>query len=110
IGAGNKRCLNNSSRRSTNGLHDRTRDSARGVTMTIATNESTSADNAHLRAYIQRVNAARLLSREEELELFERYRSLGDPRAKAALLGANLRYVVAIALKYRRYRVSLDEL
>jgi RNA polymerase sigma-32 factor len=78
--------------------------------MTTATNESTSADNAHLRAYIQRANAARLLSREEELELFERYHCHGDLRAKTTLLGSHLRYVVAIALKYRRYRVPLDEL
>jgi RNA polymerase sigma-32 factor len=71
---------------------------------------STSSDNGRLREYIQRVNAVQTLSREEELELFERYRRAGDPRAKATLLGSHLRYVVAIAIKYRRYRVPLDEL
>jgi RNA polymerase sigma-32 factor len=78
--------------------------------MKTAIKETGSADNHHLRAYIQRVNAVAVVSREEELELFERYRSTGDRRAKAALLGAHLRYVVAIAIKYRRYRVPLDEL
>ncbi len=71
---------------------------------------ASSSDDNHLRAYVQRVNAIAVLGREEELELFERYRSTGDPRAKGTLLGSHLRYVVAIAIKYRRYRVSLDEL
>jgi RNA polymerase sigma-32 factor len=78
--------------------------------MTSTARASSTAESGHLRAYIQRVNAAETLSREEELELFERYRSAGDARAKEALIGAHLRYVVAIALKYRRYRVPLDEL
>jgi RNA polymerase sigma-32 factor len=71
---------------------------------------NSAADSGHLRAYIHRVNAEETLSREEELELFERHRKLGDARAKAKLIAAHLRYVVAIALKYRRYRVALDEL
>jgi RNA polymerase sigma-32 factor len=78
--------------------------------MTSTAQASSSADSGHLRAYIHRVNAAETLSREEELELFEQYRTREDARAKARLLKAHLRYVVAIALKYRRYRVPLDEL
>ena len=78
--------------------------------MTSTAQASSSADSGQLRAYIHRVNAAEILSREEELELFEQYRSTGDARAKTRLLNAHLRYVVAIALKYRRYRVPLDEL
>ncbi len=78
--------------------------------MTSTAQASSAADSGHLRAYIHRVNAAETLSREEELELFERYRTRGDARAKTKLIGAHLRYVVAIALKYRRYRVPLDEL
>ena len=78
--------------------------------MTSTAQASSAADSGHLRAYIHRVNAAETLSREEELELFERYRTLGDARAKSKLIGAHLRYVVAIALKYRRYRVPLDDL
>ena len=75
-----------------------------------ATKASTFSENGRLREYIQRVNAVQTLSREEELELFDRYRSAGDPRAKDTLLGSHLRYVVAIAIKYRRYRVPLEEL
>jgi RNA polymerase sigma-32 factor len=78
--------------------------------MKSALNASTPSEDHHLRAYVQRVNAIAVVGREEELELFERYQSSGDRRAKATLLGSHLRYVVAIAIKYRRYRVSLDEL
>ncbi|MBI4953440.1 MAG: sigma-70 family RNA polymerase sigma factor, partial [Myxococcales bacterium] len=50
------------------------------------------------------------LSREEERELADRWAKKQDPAAADALIRAHMRYVVAIALKYRRYGVPLSEL
>jgi RNA polymerase sigma-32 factor len=62
-----------------------------------------------LSQYMRRVRSARRLSREEEHELALRVRD-GDGRAAHALVEANLRFVVAVALQYRRYGISLWEL
>ncbi len=64
----------------------------------------------HLQRYIQRVNGVPSLSREEELELVQRHRNDDDDAARTKILNAHLRHVVAIALKYRRYGVAVDEL
>jgi RNA polymerase sigma-32 factor len=50
------------------------------------------------------------LSREEEAELCRRWIQSGETAAKEQLVRAHLRYVVAIALKYRRYGLPLAEL
>ena len=61
--------------------------------------------------YIARVQAIQPLSREEEYELACRVRDPdGDAEAARKLVEANLRYVVAIALSYRRYGVRLADL
>jgi len=59
--------------------------------------------------YIERVRAIPTLSREEEHELAVQARA-GDEEAAQALVEANLRYVVAVALQYRRYGVRLGDL
>ena len=59
--------------------------------------------------YIQRVRAIPVLSREDEHELAVRAQS-GDERAMHRLVEANLRYVIAIALQYRRYPIKLGDL
>ena len=59
--------------------------------------------------YIQQVRAIPKLSREEEHELALRVGD-GDQDAADRLVEANLRYVVAIALQYRRYGVKLGDL
>jgi RNA polymerase sigma-32 factor len=61
------------------------------------------------RRYLASVHARELLTREHELELLRRHRS-GDVQAKEDLLASHLRYVVAIAVRYRRYGVPLEEL
>jgi RNA polymerase sigma-32 factor len=65
--------------------------------------------SASLDRYIQQVRAMPKLSREEEHELAVRV-SAGDQEAADRLVEANLRYVVAIALQYRRYGVKLADL
>jgi len=47
---------------------------------------------------------------EEEQVLARRMRDDGDPKATQKLILANLRYVVKIALEYRRYGCDLNEL
>ena len=60
--------------------------------------------------YIARVQAVQPLSREREYELACLVRDNGDGDAARQLVEANLRYVVAIALSYRRYGVRLADL
>lgn len=59
--------------------------------------------------YIQHVRAIPRLSREEEHKLALKAQN-GDQAAADKLVEANLRYVVAIALQYRRYGIGLAEL
>lgn len=60
--------------------------------------------------YIAKVQAYPQLSREAELELANAWIERADSVAADKLVRAHLRYVVAIALKYRRYGVPLSEL
>lgn len=50
------------------------------------------------------------ISTEEELELARRLRDENDSSAAEKLILANLRYVVKVALEYRRYGCDLNEL
>ena len=70
----------------------------------------TSDPDSTIARYMTSVSQAPKLSRERELELFRGWRDSGDQCAKDALVRANLRYVVAIALKYRRYGIPVSEL
>ena len=60
-------------------------------------------------SYLERVRAIPTLDREAEHELAVRARE-GDQKAVDALVEANLRFVVAVALQYRRYGIPLSEL
>jgi RNA polymerase sigma-32 factor len=60
--------------------------------------------------YIAMVQEFPQLTREQELELARAWAERGDADAADKLVRAHLRYVVAIALKYRRYGVPLSEL
>jgi RNA polymerase sigma-32 factor len=60
--------------------------------------------------YIARVHSIETLSREVEYELACRVRDHDDRSAARQLVEANLRYVVAIALSYRRYGVRVSDL
>lgn len=67
------------------------------------------AVSGELDRYVQRVRRLPRLSREEEHEIAVRA-AQGDERAVKALVESNLRYVVAIAVQYRRYGVPLADL
>ncbi len=63
-----------------------------------------------LSRYIARVKDIPTLSREDEHNLAVRVRDHGDARAAEQLVQANIRYVVAIAITYRRYDLRLGDL
>jgi RNA polymerase sigma-32 factor len=65
--------------------------------------------DSELDRYIKRVRKIPRLDRETERELAERVQA-GDQQAADELVEANLRYVVAVALQYRRYDVRLGDL
>lgn len=65
--------------------------------------------SASLDRYIQQVRAIPKLTREAEHELALLVAE-GDQAAADKLVEANLRYVIAIALQYRRYGVKLGDL
>jgi RNA polymerase sigma-32 factor len=60
--------------------------------------------------YISHVKSIPALSREDEHELAVRWRDKQEQDAGEKLVRANLRYVVAIALTYRRYGLRLADL
>jgi len=60
--------------------------------------------------YIHFVNGQPLLAREEEIELTKRWLESKDSSARELILQSHLRYVVAIALRYRRYGLPLADL
>jgi len=72
--------------------------------------QDVSAVSAGVQRYLNFVQTVPRLSREEEHDLAVRVRDAGDTSALDRLTRANLRYVVAIAVKYRRYRIPVAEL
>jgi RNA polymerase sigma-32 factor len=63
-----------------------------------------------LQQYIDRILAERRMSRGEEIELMSRWCEHGDEAASRRIVEAHMRFVVAIALGYRSYPVSMDDL
>ncbi len=63
-----------------------------------------------LQVYMAEVHRHPLLSREEELELAQKYQSTGDLKAAYRLVASNLRLVVKIANEYHRNPLSLLDL
>lgn len=60
--------------------------------------------------YITQVHSYPQISREEEAELMQRWGATRDESARSAIVQSHLRYVVAIALRYRRYGLPISEL
>lgn len=66
--------------------------------------------NSTLSRYVGMVNSFPKLSREQESELWYKWRHGIDARAKEEFIRSNLRHVVSMALKYRHYNLPLSEL
>lgn len=66
--------------------------------------------NSSVSRYISYVRDIPQLSREEEGDVARKWLNEGDHNAADTLIRANLRYVVAIALTYRRYGLPLADL
>jgi len=60
--------------------------------------------------YITMAQNVPQLAREAEVELAQKWRLSADEAARDKLVRAHLRYVIAIALKYRRYGLPLADL
>lgn len=67
------------------------------------------AEDKQLSRYLEQVRKIPTLSREEEHELAVKVQA-GDQDAADKLVEANLRFVVAVALQYRRYGIPLSDL
>lgn len=63
-----------------------------------------------LDGYLDRIGRERLLGRAEEAALARRYRERRDPRDRQRLVAANLRFVVAVARRYRNRGLPLEDL
>ncbi len=66
--------------------------------------------DAAISRYISAAREETALDRDEETELARQWRDKADPKAAERLIRANLKYVVAIALSYRRYGLRLADL
>jgi len=62
-----------------------------------------------LRMWIKKAAKSKLLTKQEEIELAKRIEK-GDKEAEEALVNANLRLVISVALKYRGHNVPLEDL
>lgn len=62
-----------------------------------------------LRMWIRRAAKSKLLTKQEEIELAKRVEQ-GDKDAKEALVNANLRLVISVALRYKGHNVPLEDL
>ncbi len=70
---------------------------------------SSPQSDAALSRYIERVRSIPKLTREDEHDLAVKAKA-GDALAREQLINANLRYVVAVAVQYRRYGLKLSDL
>lgn len=63
-----------------------------------------------LQGYLNMVYQTPVLSKQEEVELFERFQLAGDLEAARQLVLSNLRYVVYIARSYSGYGLPMEDL
>jgi RNA polymerase sigma-32 factor len=68
------------------------------------------ATSDDLTSYLAEAKRAPHLTREQEIELSQRWQVAGDRAAADTLARAHLRYVVSMAFKYRRYGVPVRDL
>lgn len=61
-------------------------------------------------AYYESAHRFPILSHKEETDLARRWRDHQDPAAAEKIVNCHLRYVIAIAMKYRGYGAQIDDL
>ena len=61
-------------------------------------------------AYLNQVNAIPSLSREQEIDLFERFQQQDDLKAARELVMSHLRYVAYIAKSYSGYGLAMEDI
>ena len=72
--------------------------------------QSKNSSRDSLNIYLKDIHRPTLLTREEENELARRWVESRDERAAAELIQKNLRFVVKVALGYRKYGVPVGDL
>ncbi len=75
----------------------------------VITNSITSRDQKSLQRYLNDISKHGVLTPDEELELFKRYKN-GDEQAFNEILTHNLRFVVSVAKKYQHSGMWLGDL
>lgn len=75
----------------------------------VITNSITRRDSRSIEKYLNEIAKYDVLTPEEELELFQRFRN-GDERAFSKIIRANLRFVVSVAKQYQHVGLSLNDL
>jgi RNA polymerase primary sigma factor len=65
--------------------------------------------NSTIKIYLQEIGRNRVLTKDEEFELFHRLRS-GDERAREEIINCNLRLVVRLAIRFQGKGVILEDL
>jgi RNA polymerase sigma-32 factor len=78
--------------------------------MTLAANFMPVPSTGTLEGYLNMVHQIPVLSREEEVDLFQRYQLNDDLDAARQLVLSNLRYVVYIARSYAGYGLPVEDL
>ncbi len=68
------------------------------------------AANSLVNSYLDDIHRVDLLTREEEAELARRWVRERDPKAAEELISRNLRFVVKVAMGYRKYRLPMADL
>jgi len=75
----------------------------------VITNSITRRDSRSIEKYLNEIAKYDVLTPEEELELFKRFRN-GDEQAFSTIIRANLRFVVSVAKQYQHVGLSLNDL
>ncbi len=75
----------------------------------VITNSITRRDSRSIEKYLNEIAKYEVLTPEEELELFKRFRS-GDEQAFSRIIRCNLRFVVSVAKQYQHVGLSLNDL
>jgi len=75
----------------------------------VITNSITRRDSRSIEKYLNEIAKYEVLTPEEELDLFKRYRN-GDEQAFIKIIRSNLRFVVSVAKQYQHVGLSLNDL